>query len=226
MNRDHDLIALVDEWPLPGLSPAHRAKIKSELLKAQATYYRLSMRELGFEKPMQMAFTGIAAILFDASLLTIEILENQLRLLMVEAAMIGGWMNPHPDDPRVEIFPGFFGHQLAWSRFNQHGIQILFASTAEWHSRLLDQSAEGAQQPTATARPDPRILRDSFFARFPNEKILDVCWAAGQHYSEWKRWLRRAVKDGSAPDRAFRAILTSGKASREYRKQPRPDGWK
>ena len=69
-------------------------------------------------------------------------------------------------------------------------------------------------------------LRDLYQEEFPDVIILDICWAATQHYSEWKRWLRNAVKDGSAPDRAFRAILTSGKFPREYRKQRRPSGWK
>jgi hypothetical protein len=79
---------------------------------------------------------------------------------------------------------------------------------------------------TNPARINRKKMRDSYLVRFPEIKKLDICWAARQHYSEWKRWLRDAVKDGSAPDRAFRAILTSGKVPREYRKQPRPRGWK
>jgi len=76
-------------------------------------------------------------------------------------------------------------------------------------------------------RGDRKGLRDSYLARFPNRiQILDICWAAGQHYSEWKRWLRNAVKDGSAPDRAFRELLATAKLPQEYRKQPRPNGWK
>lgn len=71
-----------------------------------------------------------------------------------------------------------------------------------------------------------KTLREQYLAQFPQAKILDICWAGGQHYSEWKRWLRNAVKDGSAPDKAFRAILVSGKSPQEYRKQPRPNGWK
>lgn len=69
-------------------------------------------------------------------------------------------------------------------------------------------------------------LRALYLAQFPNVLILDICWAARQHYSEWKRWLRGVVKDGSAPDRAFQSLLKSGKSPREYRREPRPDGWK
>jgi hypothetical protein len=76
-------------------------------------------------------------------------------------------------------------------------------------------------------------LRDAYFAAFPEKiKVLDVCWAARQRYREWKRWLAGElkngsvpIKDGSTPDRAFRAILTSGKRPEEYRKEPRPIKW-
>jgi hypothetical protein len=96
----------------------------------------------------------------------------------------------------------------------------------------LIQRLGAAKNKAATAtlpKPDGsdrRALRDAYLAKFPEVKILDMCWAARQHYSEWKRWLRNAVEDGSAPDRAFRAILISEKMPGEYRHQPRPKGWK
>jgi hypothetical protein len=97
----------------------------------------------------------------------------------------------------------------------------------------LVQKLGDANNKAATAAPpesdgnDREALKKAYLAKFPGAVILDICFAAGeQHYSEWKRWLRNAVKDGSAPDRAFRAILTSGKMPGEYRKQPRPKGWK
>jgi hypothetical protein len=79
----------------------------------------------------------------------------------------------------------------------------------------------------STIRLNPRALRDSYLAHFPDEKIKirDLCWAAGQHYREWKRWLAGQLKDGSTPDLAFRRILTSGKRPVELNKRPRPKGW-
>ena len=84
---------------------------------------------------------------------------------------------------------------------------------------------------SVNANPAPKVvdrktLRQSYLNNFPGVHILDICWAAGQHYSEWKRWLRNAVKDGSAPDRAFSALLTSGHVPEEHRKQSGPKGWK
>src|SRR5438876_1172333 len=81
---------------------------------------------------------------------------------------------------------------------------------------------------TAHALASPKQLRDSYFAGLPGSKIkvLDVCYASGQHYSEWKRWLRGAIKVGSTADRAFRDILSSGKRPLEFKRKPRPIGWR
>ena len=88
------------------------------------------------------------------------------------------------------------------------------------------EKARASEAPKTTTQ-DRKKMRDLYLAKFPHGiQVLDICWAAGQRYSEWKRWLRYAVKDGSTPDRAFRALLTSGKNPAEYRKQQRPKGWK
>jgi hypothetical protein len=77
-----------------------------------------------------------------------------------------------------------------------------------------------------TDTQERRALFDQYRAPLPHFKMLDMCWAAQQHYSEWKRWLRGKLKNGSAPDRAFRALFQSKKLPSEYFKRPRPDGWK
>jgi hypothetical protein len=76
--------------------------------------------------------------------------------------------------------------------------------------------------------PSRTELANSYLATYPGVRKLDICWAAGQRYTEWKRWLRGAdvLKDGSSPDQAFRALLRSGKSPSEYKTRPRPKGWK
>lgn len=91
-------------------------------------------------------------------------------------------------------------------------------------------SAPDSNLPDTIAEPkldDPKALRDSYLANFPDEriKIRDLCWAAGQHYREWKRWLAGELKNGSTPDLAFRRMLASGKRPLEFNKKQRPDGW-
>jgi hypothetical protein len=113
-------------------------------------------------------------------------------------------------------------------------LKVLIRNAEGWRAfqkSLTDAFAEQGR-PSASGAPlhektaSRQSLRDAYRAIFPDERILDICWAAGQHYSEWKRWLRGAVKDDSTPDRAFRALLASGKRPKEYKKQLRPDGWK
>ncbi len=92
---------------------------------------------------------------------------------------------------------------------------------------IVEEIPPEDKQVATNMRIDPKTLRDSYLAKFPDEKIIirDLCWAAGQHYREWKRWLAGELKDGSTPDLAFRRILLSGKRPSEFNKKPRPDGW-
>ena len=117
----------------------------------------------------------------------------------------------------INSFIGFFPRH-----FPEEAFRAELRRTAANH---LAQRSKPVQR-VVQKQIDRKELRDSYFEAFPEVRILDLCWAAGQHYSEWKRWLRRAVKDGSAPDRAFHTILTSSKSPQQFRKQPRPKGWK
>jgi hypothetical protein len=88
-------------------------------------------------------------------------------------------------------------------------------------------ASQQAAEVQANDASDITALRDAYLRNFPDEKIKirDICWAAGQHYREWKRWLAGELKSGSTPDLAFRRILTSGKRPQEFNKKPRPNGW-
>lgn len=95
-------------------------------------------------------------------------------------------------------------------------------------SALIEQYTAGQQlaEPNkATGTQDRKAIVDAYFAKFPDVKILDVCWAASQHYREWKRWLRNEIKDGLLPDTALRHVLLSGKRPEQIRKQTRPPKW-
>ena len=104
--------------------------------------------------------------------------------------------------------------------------KVSLAKTLDDHVKDLIQQTVDKVKPSPNINANRAELRKTYELQHPGVMVLDICWAASQHYSEWKRWLRNAVKDGSAPDRAFRALLESGKSPREYRKAPRPDGWK
>jgi hypothetical protein len=87
---------------------------------------------------------------------------------------------------------------------------------------------QNAPQNTQPGLEDRTVLRDRYLGSFPEKiKILDICWAANEHYREWKRWLQKdsPTKNGSKSDLAFRQILNSGKRPIEYRPIERPPGW-
>jgi len=71
-----------------------------------------------------------------------------------------------------------------------------------------------------------RAMKESYFLKFPQTMIIDVCWAARQHRREWDRWIKGEIKDGSKPDRLFRAVLTSDKEPKAHRDELRPKDWK
>lgn len=103
----------------------------------------------------------------------------------------------------------------------------------EWLGKLALMSAQqvgSERKGTGKMEPvpdSPRALWDFYLASFKEKiMVLDICWAARQRYREWMRWIHGQLKPGCKPDRAFRAVLTSGKRPQEYRSEPRPKGWK
>jgi len=68
--------------------------LKQCCFKAHATFHRIPdfNDPYKFFQPMQQAFDGIASVLFGANLLTVEFMESELRLLVVESGVAGGWI--------------------------------------------------------------------------------------------------------------------------------------
>jgi hypothetical protein len=133
-------------------------------------------------------------------------------------------------DLQIGYYSSLPRYQLEWiDEIAQKAIDSLiaafppFKSGEEFRFELrhtvndhLAQRPETTENGVATAAP-PRpasserlALRDSYLANFTGEKIkiIDMCWAAGQHKREWKRWLKGEVKDGGTVDLAFRRLLT------------------
>jgi hypothetical protein len=95
---------------------------------------------------MRQAFSEIARILFDSGLLTIDLLEEKLRLLLCEVAIAGSWLGRYgyhaTKETRSEIFPGYFGHASAWERLRDRFATLFAVDTAEWKSKLLEAEAD------------------------------------------------------------------------------------
>jgi hypothetical protein len=131
MHPKNDPTNLVDEWPLPSLSLADRKRIKAHLLSASAVYKRGNPSDSRrFVAPIQQSFDGIASVLFDAKILTSEVLKNQLPLLLLESAIAAGWL--HYAQPLSKISAEFF----------QAYPDVFSAEIDEWSAKLLQRDAE------------------------------------------------------------------------------------
>lgn len=73
---------------------------------------------------------------------------------------------------------------------------------------------------------DRKELFNAYRSRFPETKIIEICWAARQHRREWDRWRKGELPDDCKADRCFRHVLKGDKRAVEMRKELRPKGWK
>jgi hypothetical protein len=128
-------------------------------------------------------------------------------------------------------------HGLTPPQIEQHLRAVLWEITHPYSGGIADPAVHAGAElsnpstPAMRQAPETKVqsdqakrvaLRDAYRRAFHEAGIMDICWAAKQHYREWTRWLNGELKDGSKADRCFRALFASGKAPSDYRKQPRP----
>ena len=138
-------------------------------------------------------------------------------------------------DPQVDWFAQLIPRTVdsiigltPFARGEQFRSELLRMAVHHLPQRLDAIKNEAATvAPPKPASSDRIALRDSYLANFTGEKIkvIEICWAAGQHRREWARWLKGELKDGSTPDLQFRRLLTSGKRPQEFRRQSRLPKW-
>ncbi len=215
----------MEHWQIPGLTDSSRTFIKAELLKAHALFYRTDTREpYGYWNSMRAAFDGIARILFDARILTVAILNNELRLFVLESAIAGGWYHTS-EERREEIFPGHFGHPFEWQQIREYYPGLFAAEIAEWHSRLLQAEAELGQLETPPIEPPsaPVVIgnaeRGAALLEFKQRgraqgiKVTDEMVAKAAKPGRWNTrtmvtwWKRNDSRCKAAHDRLIRAVL-------------------
>lgn len=161
----------VDKWPLPSLTLADRKRIKALLLKAHATILRTSSQILTqrLSNPIQTmarAFNEIAKVLFDADLLTTELLEKQLPMLLAAAAATGGWLARevrYSDEEEVpfQFFPGYV-RPIYPDLLHDVRYKVCQAEIAKWRGKLLEREVEQTRTApeTPTALPGPELNRE------------------------------------------------------------------
>lgn len=149
--------------------------------------------------------------------------ERQFKIDAVERTMSCFLMECSVDEDSLESFAG-----ETIKAVDAHIEQVKRLANVVIE-KILTPPANAPTLVDKTKAIDPnnrRALRDAYRANFPDSGIMDICWAAKQHYREWTRWLNAELKDGSKPDRAFRQVLTSVKDAKLLRREIRPKNWK
>ena len=139
-----DPLKWLADWMVPGLSPNHREKLKAQLLEAHAAFWKAPERPSAAVDSMRLAFDGIAKVLLEAEILTEQLLESDIPLLVWDSAIAGGWWHLASEE-RKDIFPERLGHYwvgattVNWDRLGWRGASIpLFESKARYKERALN----------------------------------------------------------------------------------------
>jgi len=138
----------VDDWLVSGLSASHRNKIKAQLLRADAVFWNAPDANSADLASMKVAFEGIAKVLFEAGLLTRQLLQNEIPVLAWDSAIAGGWYRFASEIPE-SIFPEPLGHYWVWRDETKDWKGLFRPETAQWLAMLLEHSTDRPASPTA-----------------------------------------------------------------------------
>ena len=138
-SEQHDPIKWVDEWTVPSLAPDHCTRIKARLLKAHSAYWKSPDAPAADFECMRLAFDGVAEVLFDAGILTQQVLENDLPVLVWDSAIASGWFRFASETPK-DICPEPVGHYWIWRDESRDWSGLFKAETADWLARLMEAS--------------------------------------------------------------------------------------
>ena len=151
----------VDEWPVPELSDDQRGKIKAQLLRADAAFCKSDGDFSAGKACMRRAFAGVAKLLFQAGILSERLLEREIPVLIMDAAVAGGWW-PYASERDQGISSRKIGHYLVWWPESGDWEGLFRGATAMWLARLLEARPQTAPAETHAANdPQPRPRLDT-----------------------------------------------------------------
>jgi hypothetical protein len=151
-----DPVKWVEEWSVPGLTSVLRKKIRAQLLKAHAAFWRTPDAPNADVHSMRQAFDGIARVLFEAGILTEKLLETEIPLLVWDSAIAGEWWRL-ASETHQEIFREQLGHYWVYRDDSTAWNSLFGVETAEWQASLLEA---GAAATADSDKPDrPAVLK-------------------------------------------------------------------
>ena len=149
-----DPLRWADSWPFPGLSAALRSRIKAQVLRADAAFWTALDDEGAVQIALKLACNGIAKLLFEAGVLTEQLLKNEIPALVWDSAVAGGWYRFASESP-ARIFPEQLGHYYVWRDETKDWKGLFRAETAHWMAMLIEASADVPTPPAPPEDPSP-----------------------------------------------------------------------
>jgi hypothetical protein len=127
----------VDNWAVSELAPRDRKLIKAQLLRAESAFWKSPDADSADLAAMKLAFDGIAKVLFAAGILTDQLLQDEIPILVWDSAIAGGWYR-HASETPERIFPERLGHYHVWRDETKDWNRLFRAETAHWLAALLE----------------------------------------------------------------------------------------
>ena len=153
LRPQHDPVKWVDQWSVEQLSEGDRTKIKAQLLRAHAAFWKSPEASDADTAAMKTAFDGIAHILLDAALLSEQRLAVDIPKLVWDSAIAGGWWRL-ASETRQSIFPQALGHYWVWRDDSRDWNMLFSPEAAEWRAKLLDAAVEKTARSNPSNHPD------------------------------------------------------------------------
>lgn len=149
-----DPIKWVDDWSVSELSPRDRNLVKAQLHRADSAFWKSPDADSADLAAMKLAFDGIAKVLFEAEILTYQLLHNEIPILVWDSAIAAGWYRFASEDSQ-RIFPERFGHYFVWRDENRDWQGLFRAEAAHWRAMLIEQSARASERTDAQRPAEP-----------------------------------------------------------------------
>jgi hypothetical protein len=151
----------VDEWPISGLSPEDKKRIKAQLWRADSEFWKSPDAPAADTAAMRLAFDGVANVLFSSGILTEQLLRDQIPLLVWDSAIAAGWWRLASEAPQ-EMFREQLGHYWVWREEGKDWQGLFRSETGKWRAQLLECASESPKSAPANGAPDVDAVMDTF----------------------------------------------------------------
>ena len=185
-----DPVRWSEGWPGTNLSSQTRDSVRAKLLKAHSRFLELSptdpvpvrtgqtIRPFGAPpasvtahlEAMKFAFAGIAGVLHERGILTMNHLRVEIPILVSDTAVAAAWWPRPASEAQTGVYTEQFGHYWFWGGYNQSLVieKILEAVATEWTGTLLETLAapvSGSRKPLEGSKIRESKHGNSRFAR-------------------------------------------------------------